>query len=811
MELEGKTAIVTGASSGIGAATVRKLREAGVRVVGGARRVERIDADVALPLDVTDEESCAAFVARAAAELGGIDILVNNAGLALGRYPFTESTPEDEATVLHTNVDGADADDAALPAAHPRRRPHRLHGLDRRAPGVRERRRLRRCEVRRPRLHLRRCARTSSAVRSASRRSIRASSRPSSRSCASRATRRPRRRRTRDVEPLTRGRRRRLRPLRAHAPAARERGRDRGQGARPVERRPDRSQRRLGAAHDPRGIDLLHLRRPRRHRRGDERLLRARHALPLAARADGQRLRAAPALVGEGRVLLGGVLPPQRDRPTGLPQDSISIARERFVGDGMQERIALRNESPERARVRARARGRGRLRGHHLREGARLRPRRPRPRAAAAAAGADDATTRRGNQFSSSIRDGDLRHAGHLLEAGAARRERDAASRSTLEPRERWELERRRRSVARRQELETLAERASARSARARATSLAAWHAPGPAACAEDGRTCAARSTARSPTSPRCGCGRASSGRPLLRRRDAVVHDRLRARHADHVAADAALRAGARSGALEALAELQAHEDDPTIDAEPGKIVHEVRAGTARRDVVPALLRHRSTRRRSTSSCSRRCGAGRTTRRSSARCASPRCARSSGSTATATATATASSSTSAHGDAGSTNQSWKDSGDSQRFQDGSLAEAPIAPCEVQGYVYDAKRGLAELAREVWRDRALAERLEREADELRRALRRGVLDRRARRLLRARARRREAAGRLALLEHRPPALERDRPAGARRRGRRPADGRGALVGLGRPHDVERRRRATTRSRTTTAPSGPTTTP
>jgi NADP-dependent 3-hydroxy acid dehydrogenase YdfG len=78
-----------------------------VRVVGGARRVERIEADVALPLDVTDEESCAAFVGRATAELDGIDILYNNAGLALGRYPFAESNPEDEATVLHTNVDGA--------------------------------------------------------------------------------------------------------------------------------------------------------------------------------------------------------------------------------------------------------------------------------------------------------------------------------------------------------------------------------------------------------------------------------------------------------------------------------------------------------------------------------------------------------------------------------------------------------------------------------------------------------------------------------------------------------------------------------
>jgi len=104
--LEGKTAVVTGASSGIGAATVRKLREAGARVAGGARRVERIEADLALPLDVTDEESAAAFVGRAAAELEGVDILFNNAGLALGRYPFWESTPEDEATVLHTNVDG---------------------------------------------------------------------------------------------------------------------------------------------------------------------------------------------------------------------------------------------------------------------------------------------------------------------------------------------------------------------------------------------------------------------------------------------------------------------------------------------------------------------------------------------------------------------------------------------------------------------------------------------------------------------------------------------------------------------------------
>ena len=107
MDLHGKNAIVTGASSGIGAATVRKLREAGVRVAAGARRVERLDADVSLSLDVTDEASATAFVEQAVAELGGgVDILFNNAGLALGRYPFTESTLEDEQTVLHTNVDG---------------------------------------------------------------------------------------------------------------------------------------------------------------------------------------------------------------------------------------------------------------------------------------------------------------------------------------------------------------------------------------------------------------------------------------------------------------------------------------------------------------------------------------------------------------------------------------------------------------------------------------------------------------------------------------------------------------------------------
>jgi 3-hydroxy acid dehydrogenase / malonic semialdehyde reductase len=101
-----RTAIVTGASSGIGAATVRALQREDYRVAGGARRAERIEADVALELDVTDPASCERFVERAVAELDGLDVLVNGAGLALGRDPFTASTEEDERTVLETNVNG---------------------------------------------------------------------------------------------------------------------------------------------------------------------------------------------------------------------------------------------------------------------------------------------------------------------------------------------------------------------------------------------------------------------------------------------------------------------------------------------------------------------------------------------------------------------------------------------------------------------------------------------------------------------------------------------------------------------------------
>jgi 3-hydroxy acid dehydrogenase/malonic semialdehyde reductase len=104
--VDGKTAIVTGASSGIGAATAEALRGAGAKVAVGARRVERLEGDFTHELDVTDPESSERFVAAALDALGRLDILVNNAGGALGRYPFWESTEEDEEWMLEANVHG---------------------------------------------------------------------------------------------------------------------------------------------------------------------------------------------------------------------------------------------------------------------------------------------------------------------------------------------------------------------------------------------------------------------------------------------------------------------------------------------------------------------------------------------------------------------------------------------------------------------------------------------------------------------------------------------------------------------------------
>jgi glycogen debranching enzyme len=169
--------------------------------------------------------------------------------------------------------------------------------------------------------------------------------------------------------------------------------------------------------------------------------------------------------------------------------------------------------------------------------------------------------------------------------------------------------------------------------------------------------------------------------------------------------------------ALEALAALQSREDDPSIDAEPGKIIHELRVGRAAETWFPVyygtvdatplylILLSETWRWTGDDALAREF-------RANALAALEWIDR--------------------HGDRdgdgfveyqrrssrGLVNQSWKDSGDSQRFADGTLAVPPIAPAEVQGYVYDAKLRTAELARAAWGDEVLAARLEREAEELR---------------------------------------------------------------------------------------------
>lgn len=103
-----RTAVVTGASSGIGAATARALAGDGFQVVLGARRLERVEAVAgevageAFALDVTDLRSVEEFVAR----VPRCDVLVNNAGGALGLGPLAEADEEQWRTMYESNVLG---------------------------------------------------------------------------------------------------------------------------------------------------------------------------------------------------------------------------------------------------------------------------------------------------------------------------------------------------------------------------------------------------------------------------------------------------------------------------------------------------------------------------------------------------------------------------------------------------------------------------------------------------------------------------------------------------------------------------------
>jgi NAD(P)-dependent dehydrogenase (short-subunit alcohol dehydrogenase family) len=115
--LDGKVAVVTGASSGLGVAFARALAEVGADVALGARRVEKL-ADtkalvkaegrraVAVATDVTKPEDCQGLVDAAMEAFGRVDVLVNNAGLGTS-VPATRETPEQFRSVIDVNLNGA--------------------------------------------------------------------------------------------------------------------------------------------------------------------------------------------------------------------------------------------------------------------------------------------------------------------------------------------------------------------------------------------------------------------------------------------------------------------------------------------------------------------------------------------------------------------------------------------------------------------------------------------------------------------------------------------------------------------------------
>jgi NAD(P)-dependent dehydrogenase (short-subunit alcohol dehydrogenase family) len=117
IDLSGRVAMVTGASSGLGLQFAKVLAKAGAGVVLAARRIERLktlraeieaeggDAHV-VGMDVTDPDSIRAAVAHAETEMGGIDILVNNSGVSTTQK-LVDVTPEDYDFIMGTNTRGA--------------------------------------------------------------------------------------------------------------------------------------------------------------------------------------------------------------------------------------------------------------------------------------------------------------------------------------------------------------------------------------------------------------------------------------------------------------------------------------------------------------------------------------------------------------------------------------------------------------------------------------------------------------------------------------------------------------------------------
>lgn len=117
IDLSGRVAFITGASSGLGAQFARTLSRAGAGVVLASRRIEKLkelrariegeggDAHV-IELDVTDHASIKSAVAHAETEMGSIDILVNNSGVSTTQR-LQDVTPDDYDFIFDTNVKGA--------------------------------------------------------------------------------------------------------------------------------------------------------------------------------------------------------------------------------------------------------------------------------------------------------------------------------------------------------------------------------------------------------------------------------------------------------------------------------------------------------------------------------------------------------------------------------------------------------------------------------------------------------------------------------------------------------------------------------
>ena len=114
--LDGRVAVVTGASSGLGVGFAQALAQAGADVVLGARREDRlaktrsaVEAEgrraLAMRADVTDPDDCTALVDAAVREFGKVDILVNNAGLGTA-VPATKESPEEFRAVIDINLNG---------------------------------------------------------------------------------------------------------------------------------------------------------------------------------------------------------------------------------------------------------------------------------------------------------------------------------------------------------------------------------------------------------------------------------------------------------------------------------------------------------------------------------------------------------------------------------------------------------------------------------------------------------------------------------------------------------------------------------